>query len=140
MSNLELKVEKKVDKESLEGLVNESKITEQKIEKSLNYDELTQEEKDAIEEFNKKLDLTDAAQIIQYGSSTQEKISQFSDSIIEDVRTRNAGEVGEQLAELVGQIKAFDKEVGGEKKGFLSKIFRSAKREFDELVAKYNKI
>ena len=140
MSNLELKVEKKVDKESLEGLVNESKITEQKIEKSLNYDELTQEEKDAIEEFNKKLDLTDAAQIIQYGSSTQEKISQFSDSIIEDVRTRNAGDVGEQLAELVGQIKAFDKEVGGEKKGFLSKIFRSAKREFDELVAKYNKI
>lgn len=140
MSNLELKIEKKVDKESLEGLVNESKITEQKIEKSLNYDELTQEEKDAIEEFNKKLDLTDAAQIIQYGSSTQEKISQFSDSIIEDVRTRNAGEVGDQLAELVGQIKAFDKEVGGEKKGFLSKIFRSAKREFDELVAKYNKI
>ena len=78
MSNkLELKVKEKVDKESLEGLVTESKITEQKIEKSLNYDELTQEEKEAIDEFNKQLDLSDAAQILQYGASSQEKISKF---------------------------------------------------------------
>lgn len=140
MSSLELKVKEKVNKESLEGLVNESKITEQKIEKSLNYDELSQEEKDAINEFNSKLDLTDSAQILQYGSSTQEKISKFSDTILEDVRTRNAGAVGDQLADLVGQIKSFDREVAGEKKGLISKLFRSAKREFDSLVAKYNKI
>lgn len=140
MSKLELKVKEKVDKESLEGLVSDSKITEQKIEKSLNYDELSKEEKEAIDEFNKQLDLTDAAQILQYGSATQEKISKFSDSILEDVRTRNAGAVGDQLADLVGQIKSFDKEVAGEKKGLFSKIFRSAKREFDTLVAKYNKI
>lgn len=140
MSNLELKVEKKVDKDSLEGLVTESKITEKKIEKSLNYDELTQEEKDAIEEFNKKIDLTDAAQILQYGSSTQEKISKFSDSILEDVRSRDAGDVGEQLAELVGQIESFDKDIAGEKKGLFARLFRSAKREFDVLVAKYSKI
>ena len=141
MSNkLELKVEQKVNKESLEGLVKESEITEQKIEKSLNYDELTQEEKNAIDEFNKQLDLTDAAQILQYGASTQEKISKFSDTILEDVRTRNAGEVGDQLANLVGQIKSFDREVGGEKKGLFSKLFSNARREFDTLVAKYNKI
>ena len=140
MSKLELKVKEKVDKDSLAGLVSDSKITEQKIEKSLNYDELSDEEKEAIVEFNKQLDLTDSAQILQYGSATQEKISKFSDSILEDVRTRNAGEVGEQLADLVGQIKSFDKEVGGEKKGLFSKLFRSAKREFDSLVAKYNKI
>ena len=59
MSNLELKVAKKVDEKSIEGLVNESEITDKKIEKSLNYDELSKEEKEAIEEFNKKLDLTD---------------------------------------------------------------------------------
>ncbi len=139
-NKLELKVEKKVDKESLEGLVKESEITEQKIEKSLNYDELTKEEKEAIDEFNKQLDLTDAAQILQYGASTQEKISKFSDTILEDVRTRNAGEVGDQLADLVGQIKSFDREVGGEKKGLFSKLFSNARREFDSLVAKYNKI
>lgn len=139
-NKLELKVEQKVNKESLEGLVKETEITEQKIEKSLNYDELTQEEKNAIDEFNSQLDLTDAAQILQYGASTQEKISKFSDTILEDVRTRNAGEVGDQLANLVGQIKSFDREVGGEKKGLLSKLFSNARREFDSLVAKYNKI
>lgn len=139
-NKLELKVEQKVNKESLEGLVKETEITEQKIEKSLNYDELTQEEKIAIDEFNSQLDLTDAAQILQYGASTQEKISKFSDTILEDVRTRNAGEVGDQLANLVGQIKSFDREVGGEKKGLLSKLFSNARREFDSLVAKYNKI
>ena len=141
MSKLELKVEKKVDKESVETLVNEEKITEQKIEKSLNYDELSKEEKEAIEEFNKKLDLTDATQILQYGASTQEKISKFSDSILEDVRTRNAGDVGEQLADLVSQIKAFDRDVSSTgKKNFLAKLFSSARKEFDFLVAKYNKI
>ena len=139
-NKLELKVEQKVNKESLEGLVQESEITEQKIEKSLNYDELTQEEKNAIDEFNSQLDLTDAAQILQYGASTQEKISKFSDTILEDVRTRNAGEVGDQLANLVGQIKSFDREVGGEKKGLFAKLFSNARREFDSLVAKYSKI
>ena len=73
MSNLELKVEKKVDEKKLEGLVNAKEITENKIEKSLNYDELSKEEKEAIDEFNKKIDLTDSAQILQYGVAAQEK-------------------------------------------------------------------
>ena len=60
MSNLELKVKEKVDEKSIEGLVNEKEITEKKIEKSLNYDELSKEEKEAIEEFNSKLDINDA--------------------------------------------------------------------------------
>ena len=84
MSNLELKVAKKVDEKSIEGLVNESEITDKKIEKSLNYDELSKEEKEAIEEFNKKLDLTDTTQILQFGAAAQEKISKFSDSILEE--------------------------------------------------------
>ena len=81
MSNLELKVEKKMDEKSVEGIVSEKEITEASIEKSLNFDELSKEEKAAIEEFNKKLDLTDTTQILQYGVAAQEKISKFSDSI-----------------------------------------------------------
>lgn len=141
MSNLELKVEKKVDEKSIEGLVNEKEITDNKIEKSLNYDELSKAEKEAIEEFNKKLDLTDSTQILQYGVAAQEKISKFSDSILENVKTKNTGEVGDLLANLVSQIKSFDKDVSGtSKKNFLEKIFSSAKKEFDFIVAKYSKI
>ena len=141
MSNLELKVQEKVNEKSLDGLVSEKEITEKKIEKSLNYDELSKEEKEAIEEFNKKLDITDSTQILQYGAAAQEKISKFSDSILEDVKTKNTGEVGDLLADLVSQIKAFDKDVSGSgKKNFIGKIFSSAKKEFDFIVAKYSKI
>ena len=141
MSNLELKVEEKVDEKSIEGLVSEKEITENKIEKSLNYDELSDAEKEAIEEFNKKLDITDSTQILQYGVAAQEKISKFSDSILEDVKTKNTGEVGDLLANLVSQIKSFDKDVSGTgKKNFIEKIFNNAKKEFDYIVAKYSKI
>ena len=141
MSNLELKVEKKIDEKSIEGLVNTKEITDNKIEKSLNYDELSKEEKAAIEEFNKKFDVNDSTQILQFGVSAQEKISKFSDSILEDVKTKNTGEVGDLLANLVSQIKSFDKDVSGTtKKNFIEKIFNSAKKEFDYIVAKYSKI
>ena len=141
MSNLELKVEKAVDEKKIEGLVSEKEVTEKQIEKSLNYDELSKAEKKAIDEFNKKIDISDSAQILQYGVAAQEKISKFSDSILEDVKTKNTGEVGDLLANLVSQIKSFDKDVSGtSKKNFIEKIFNNAKKEFDFIVAKYSKI
>ena len=139
MEGLELKVEKKVDEESIENLTSE-KVTEEKIENSLNYDILTKEEKKAIDEFNSKIDVTDTTQIIQYGAAAQEKISQFSDSILEDVKTKNLGETGDLLADLVSQIKAFDKDVSGGNKGFFAKLFSNAKKEVDFAIAKYSKI
>ncbi len=141
MSNLELKVEKKLDEKKIEGLVSEENITEKAIEKSLNYDELSKEEQKAIDEFNEKIDITDSAQVLQYGVSAQEKISKFSDSILEDVKTKNTGEVGDLLANLVSQIKSFDNDISGTaKKGLISKLFSNAKKEFDFIIAKYSKI
>ena len=141
MSNLELKVAKKIEEKDIEGLVNEKEITDKKIEKSLNYDDLSKEEKEAIDEFNKKIDINDSTQILQFGVAAQEKISKFSDSILEDVKTKNASEVGDLLANLVSQIKSFDRDVSGTtKKNFFEKIFSNAKREFDFIVAKYSKI
>lgn len=139
MNNLELKVDKKVE-EDVKGIASEEKITEEKIESSLNYDTLTKEEQKAIDEFNEKLNIHDSAEILQYGLPAQEKISKFSDSILEDVKTKNTGEVGVLLADLVSQIKAFDNDVKGTNKGFIGKLFNNAKREFDFLVAKYSKI
>lgn len=135
---LELKVENKEDEKVTELVNSEKKITEEKIEKSLNYDELSEAEKKAVDEFNAKIDVYDSTQILQYGSAAQNKISSFSDSILEDVKTKGAGDTGELLAELVGQIKSFDSSIG-EKKG-LAKLFHNVKREFNTIVAKYNKI
>ena len=140
MSKLELKVEKKIDEKDVEKLVAAKEVTEKAIEKSLNYDELSKAEKKAIDEFNKKIDVNDSAQILQYGVAAQEKISKFSDSILEDVKTKNAGEVGDLLADLVSEIKAFDNSVSGKSKNIFARIFGSAKKEFDYIVAKYSKI
>lgn len=140
MSNLELKVAKKVDEESVKDIVGEQKVSDEKIEKSLNYEALSAEEKQAIEEFNQKIDVTDSTQVLQYGVAAQEKISKFSDSILEDVKTKNAGDTGELLADLVSQIKSFDSDIANNKKGLFSKLFHNVKRELNYIVAKYNKI
>lgn len=139
MEALELKVDKKNNEKVNELALSSSKITEEKIEKSLNYDELSENEKKAVDEFNSKIDVFDSTQILQYGAATQNKISEFSDSILDGIKTKNVGDAGELLADLVGQIKSFDSSIGNEGKG-LFKIFHSVKKEFNTIVAKYSKI
>ena len=140
MEALQLKVDKELSAKDLNGLAETTgQITDAKIEKSLNYEELSEEEKKAIEEFNNKIDVSDAAQVLQFGSAAQNKISEFSDSILENVKTKNTGEVGDLLADLVSQIKSFDNDISGSDKG-LAKIFSNAKRQLDKIIAKYNKI
>ena len=140
MAELELKVEKKELEKVDELAQSETKITEEKIEKSLNYDALTPAEKKAVDEFNKKIDVSDSTQVLQYGNAAQSKISDFSDSILKDVKTKSTGDTGDLLADLVGQIKSFDNSIGGEHKGLFGKLFYNAKKEFDTILAKYSKI
>ena len=140
MNGLELKVEKSLDEKEVKEIVSEN-VTEEKIEESLNYDLLSAEEKKAVDEFNSKIDIEDATQILQFGAAAQDKISKFSDSILEDVKTKNTGEVGDLLADLVSQIKSYDADIAGtKKKGFFAKLFSNAKKEVDYIIARYIKI
>lgn len=143
MEGLELKVQEEVKKEAVDNIVKESngKVTNEKIESSLNYDSLTSDEKEAIDEFNKKIDISDSTQVLQYGAKAQTKISQFSDSVLDGVKTKSVGEVGDALANLVGQIKSFDADIAGiENKKGLAKLFHNVKKELNVIVAKYSKI
>lgn len=140
MEELELKVTQEPKKEEVENLINDAeKVTDEKIEESLNYDALTDAEKQAIEEFNKKINVEDATQVLQYGAKAQAKISQFSDSVLEGVKTKNTGEVGNLLSDLVAEIKSFDAAVVADNKG-LGKLFNSAKKQLDKVVAKFSKV
>ena len=142
MDGLELKVEAKdVDMSKVEDtLLQEKKVSEEVVEKSLNYDALTDEEKKAIDEFITKIDPKNTTQILQYGATAQNNISKFSDSVLEDVKTRSTGEVGDLLAGLVAEIKDFDTDIPqGEVKG-LAKIFNSAKKQLERLINKYSKV
>ena len=141
MESLELKVEKEVKKEEVESLVKEAdKVTNEKIEESLNYDLLTDAEKKAIDEFNQKIDISDSTQILQYGAKAQSKISQFSDSVLEGVKTKNVGDAGVLLADLVAQIKNFDADIDNSNKSGLAKFFSNAKKQVDRIMAKYSQV
>ena len=87
---LELKVEPKKEVEKIEKeILNGDAVTEEKVESSLNYDLLSEEEKVAIDEFCAKVDVSDTTQILQYGAAAQNKISTFSDSVLQNVKTKN---------------------------------------------------
>lgn len=138
---MELKVENKISAQTAEKLTeNVNKITDEKIEKSLNYYELSKEEQKAVDEFNAKIDVMDSTQVLQYGASAQNKISEFSDSVLEDVKTKNVGDVGDLLANLVSEIKSFDSAINTSEPKGLAKLFHSVKKEVNYIVAKYNKI
>lgn len=139
---LELKLESKMANEKIEKeLLKEENVTEEKVESTLNYELLSQEEKNAIDEFCTKIDVNDSVQVLQFGSSAQNKISSFSDSVLESVKTKNAGEVGDLLADLVVQVKDFDTSVPGSlsPKGLYG-LFFNAKKYIEKMIAKYSKV
>ena len=101
---------------------------------------LSPEEKAAIDEFNQKLDIEDSAEVLQYGAKAQAKISEFSDSVLAGVKTKDTGAVGDLLSNLVVEIKSFDSEIAdGNKKG-IAKLFNNAKKQVEKIIAKYRKI
>ena len=63
---------------------------------------LSDEEKQQVEEFSKKIDLRNSAGILQYGAGTQQKMADFSEKALERVRTKDLGEVGGLIGGLVG--------------------------------------
>ena len=138
---IKLEVVSNVDTKEIEtALEKNKKVDEAVVEKSLNYEALTEEEKTAIDSFLEKVDVKNTAQILQFGASAQNNISKFSDSVLEDVKTRSTGEVGDLLGNLVVEIKEFDSDIPtSEKKGILG-IFNSAKKQIERLIAKYNKV
>lgn len=139
--SLELNVDaNKIDTKNLENkLLNDEKITEETVEKSLDYNSLSEEEKQLIDSFTQKIDITNTNLILQYGASAQTKIAKFSDNVLENVKTKSTGEIGDLLTSLVAEIKDFNTDVPEEKKGLLA-IFNSAKRQMSRLLLKYDKV
>ena len=84
---------------------------------------LTEQEKKAVEEFAKKIDITDTNLVLQYGAAAQKSVAGFSENALSNVRSKDLGEVGADLSELVVQLKGFGS--GEEKKG-LAGLFRKA--------------
>ena len=98
---------------------------------------LTEAEQKMVDDFSEKIDLNDSGIVLQYGSAAQKKIADFSDNALEGVRTKDLGEVGNMITDLVAELKGFNIEPE-EKKGFFS-IFKKAGSGIAKLKTKYDK-
>ena len=107
--NLILEVKPEISTKEIENeLIEKKVVSEEQVENSLNYEKLSEAEKTAIDEFISKVDVNDTAVILSYGASAQQEIAKFSDDVLQNVRTKNTGDVGELLTDLVVEIKDFD--------------------------------
>ena len=98
---------------------------------------LSPEERKMVEEFSEKIDLGNSAMVLQYGSAAQKKIASFSDTALENVRTKDLGEVGDQILNLVSELKEFD--VEQEEKGGIFGFFKRQGNKLEQMKAKYDK-
>lgn len=95
---------------------------------------LNEEEKRQVEEFSRQIDLHNSTAILQYGVGTQKKMADFSGDALENVKTKDLGEVGEMLSGVVAQLRDFEED----EKGFLG-IFKKPVNKLENLKTKYNK-
>ena len=98
---------------------------------------LSEAEKKAVEDFAKKIDVMDSNLILQYGAAAQKNVAGFSESALASVRTKDLGEVGKSLSELVVELKGFGEEE--EKKGLFGK-FKKAGNKLEVMKAQYSKV
>ena len=69
---------------------------------------LTPEEQAMVDQFAEKIDITNSQQVLQYGSACQKKIGDFSEAALSKVSTKDLGEVGDMITDLIGELKSFD--------------------------------
>lgn len=96
---------------------------------------LSEEERRMADQFAQQIDLTDSSMVLQYGIGTQKKMADFSESALENVRTKDLGEIGNLLSSVVSELKSFDEE---EEKGFLG-FFKKQGNKLQNLKNKYAK-
>ncbi len=105
---------------------------------------LSEEEQRMVEQFTQQIDLNNTNIILQYGAGTQKKMADFSEKALENVQTKDLGEIGELITGVVTELKGFDAQE--EEKGFFGRIKKSAnkltalKTKYDKAEVNVNKI
>jgi len=113
-----------------------SSVEESEVMKIEDKVEFTPEELAIIESYAKAVDLTDTNCVLQYGADAQEKLSQFSETALTNVRTSNLGTIGDSLAGLVTELRGFS---ATEERHGLAKLFHKALDPIEEMKNRYDK-
>lgn len=96
---------------------------------------LTPEEQKMVDNFAAQIDITNSQMVMQYGAGSQKKIADFSENALNNVRTKDMGEIGQMLTDVVAELKDFEED---EEKGFLG-FFKKSSNKLENLKLKYNK-
>lgn len=110
-------------------------VEKPKEEPALDESILTDEERRTVDAFAQQIDLTNSTLVLQYGAGTQKKMADFSEDALNNVRSKDLGEVGDLLSGVVKELRGFDEE---EEKGFFG-IFKKASNKIETMKAKYAK-
>ena len=97
---------------------------------------LSPQERKMVDDFSKQIDIRNSAAILQYGAGTQKKMADFSEDALDKVRTKDLGEVGDLLENVVTELKNFDAEE--ERKGIMG-FFKKGGNKLEALKNKYSK-
>ncbi len=97
---------------------------------------LSDEEKAMVRKFAEQIDLNNSQMVMQYGAGAQKKIADFSETALENVRTKDLGETGQLLSDVVNELKDFD--AGEEEKGIFG-FFKKVPSKIDSMKARYSK-
>lgn len=109
---------------------------QQEPEPALEDSVLSEEEQRMVEQFTSQIDLHNSNIILQYGAGTQKKMADFSEKALQNVQTKDLGEIGELITGVVSELKGFD--AGEEEKGFFGRIKKSTQK-LSILKSKYDK-
>ncbi len=127
------------DQESTEAVLSKEmskedvlKIQSPQLDESM----LTPEEQKIVDDFANQIDLNKSNQILQYGVGAQKKIADFSEAALNNVKTKDLGEIGDMLSSVVTELKSFD--VEEDEKGFLG-MFKKSSNKITAMKAKYDK-
>ena len=112
-------------------------IPEPEPKEVLNESVLTQEERQQVDAFAQQIDLRNSSAILHYGVGTQKKLADFSERALNNVRTKDMGEVGNMIAGLVSELKSFD--AGEESKGLFG-FLKKGENKLTMMKVKYNKV
>lgn len=120
-----------------EEAISEAETIVQQVQAdTVNVQQFSEEEQQMIDAFSKQIDITDSNLVFSYGAAAQQNISQFSDAALKNVKTKDLGEVGDAIADLVTELRGFDTDEE-ESKGFFG-FFKKQRDNVTTMKAKYD--
>ena len=122
----------KVEEEKKEEIVEEKKVEPEKFDESI----LSEKERQMVNDFAQKIDIENSNLVLQYGADAQKKMSEFSEAALNSVKTKDLGEVGGMITDLVVELKGFDAKE--ESKGLLG-MFKKSANKLETLKIRYDK-